>query len=88
MKFQYNDGGRKDAGYKGFTGDCGTRAIAIVTGLSYQTVYEMVNDLGRSGKGFKQRKTGKISNPNGIESHPMPMHKEIINHFIVELVII
>jgi len=39
MKFQYNDGGRKEAGRKGHTGDCVCRAIAIVTGLPYQQVY-------------------------------------------------
>lgn len=60
--YQFNDGGREAAGYKGTTGDCGTRAIAIVTGLPYQQVYEMVNNLVESGKGFKQRKTGKVSN--------------------------
>lgn len=63
MKFNYNDGGRSDAGYKGFTGDCGTRAISIVTGLPYQTVYDMINNLVKSGKGFKQRKTGRTSHP-------------------------
>ena len=29
----YNDGGRTAAGFKGETGDCVTRAIAIATGL-------------------------------------------------------
>lgn len=37
--YQYNDGGREQAGYKGKTGDCVTRAIAIATGLPYQQVY-------------------------------------------------
>lgn len=37
--FQYNDGGRKAAGFKGDTGDCVTRAIAIATGLPYADVY-------------------------------------------------
>lgn len=59
MKFNYNDGGRSAAGYKGVTGDCGVRAISIVTGLPYQQVYDMINNLER---GFKQRKTGKKSN--------------------------
>lgn len=62
MKFNYNDGGRKSAGYDGTAGDCGTRAIAIVTGLPYQQVYDMINTLVKSGKGFKQRKTGLVSN--------------------------
>lgn len=57
--FIYNDGGRLDAGYKGTTGDCGVRAIAIVTGLPYQQVYDMVNNFQG---GYKQRKTGRKSN--------------------------
>jgi hypothetical protein len=43
MKFVYNDGGRKAAGYKGVTGDCVTRAIAIVTEQSYEQVYDALN---------------------------------------------
>lgn len=42
--FQYNDGGRKDAGYKGFTGDCVCRAICIASGLPYQKVYRRLAD--------------------------------------------
>jgi hypothetical protein len=37
--FLRNDGGRAVAGYKGTTGDCGVRAIAIGTGKSYGEVY-------------------------------------------------
>ena len=36
----FNDGGREAAGYKGFTGDCVARAIAIATEKSYQSVYD------------------------------------------------
>ena len=39
MKHQFNDGGRKEAGRKGSTGDCVCRAIAIVTGIPYEEVY-------------------------------------------------
>jgi len=39
LNFQYNDGGRAAAGYKGSASDCVCRAIAIVTGKSYQEVY-------------------------------------------------
>lgn len=31
MEFVYNDGGRKEAGFKGVAGDCVTCAIAIIT---------------------------------------------------------
>jgi hypothetical protein len=44
MKFQYNDGGRQQAGYKGKTGDCVVRAIAIAADLPYQTVYDLVGE--------------------------------------------
>ena len=32
MDFVFHDGGRAAAGYKGMTGDCVTRSIAIATG--------------------------------------------------------
>ena len=34
MRFVYDDGGRKAAGYKGDTSDCTVRAIAIATRLA------------------------------------------------------
>lgn len=43
--YQYNDGGRADAGYKGKTGDCLTRAIAITLGLPYKEVYKRVSEM-------------------------------------------
>lgn len=56
MKFQFNDGGRSEAGYKGVTGDCVTRAIAIATELPYQQVYDELNKLTKT-----ERKTKKMS---------------------------
>lgn len=53
MKFQYNDGGRSLAGYKGSTGDCVCRAITIATGQPYQQVYEALN---RTAAGMRQTK--------------------------------
>jgi hypothetical protein len=49
--FHFNDGGRSDAGYKGFTGDCVCRSICITTGLPYEKVYD---DLANGN--FNQRK--------------------------------
>ena len=46
--FQYNDGGRANAGYTGTTGDCVVRAIAIATQKPYQEVYDNINILGQS----------------------------------------
>ena len=45
MDFVFRDGGRAAAGYKGLTGDCVTRSIAIATGKPYQEVYDALNRL-------------------------------------------
>jgi hypothetical protein len=36
----YNDGGRRDAGFRGDTCDCVTRAFAIATARPYRDVYD------------------------------------------------
>jgi hypothetical protein len=51
MRYNYNDGGRRDAGYKGERGDCVTRAIAIATGTSYRQVYRELTELTKSMTG-------------------------------------
>jgi hypothetical protein len=65
MKFQFNDGGRKAAGYRGKTGDCVVRSVAIATGLPYQQVYDLVNQLG-AGERTGKRKRGKSSARTGV----------------------
>lgn len=55
MDWEYNDGGRRAAGYKGGTGDCGVRAIAIATGMSYQAAYDLVNLYGATERKSKRR---------------------------------
>lgn len=45
MKVILTDGGRRAAGFKGYTGDCVTRAIAIATGKPYLEVYNDLNAL-------------------------------------------
>jgi len=60
MQFKLNDGGRNSAGYKGVAGDCVCRAIAITTGLPYQTVYD---DLIRIKESMRQTKRIKTSHP-------------------------
>lgn len=52
MKYQYNDGGRAEAGYKGHTGDCVCRAIVIASELPYQEVYNRL-----AGGNATQRKS-------------------------------
>ncbi|MEM1165876.1 MAG: hypothetical protein AAGI30_06245 [Planctomycetota bacterium] len=43
----HNDGGRAAAGFKGTTGDCACRAIAIATEMPYRNVYDMLIEWGR-----------------------------------------
>jgi len=65
MRFQFNDGGRAAAGYKGATRDCVCRAIAIVTVLPYRQVYETLNEAAKAERAGRRRR-GKSSACNGV----------------------
>jgi hypothetical protein len=65
MRFQYNDGGRQAAGYKGLTGDCACRAIAIATEQPYQAVYDALNELAKRER-IGKRKRGKSNARTGV----------------------
>ncbi len=56
--YVYDDGGRAKAGFKGDTGDCVVRAIAIATGKPYQQVYDELNNLIKNAR---QTKTARSS---------------------------
>ncbi len=61
MKFQYNDGGRLEAGRKGDADDCVCRSICIVTGKPYMEVYNVLangNATQRRGKHESKSKAG------------------------------
>lgn len=60
MRFQYNDGGRTKAGFRGTAGDCVCRSIAIATGKPYQEVYNALNGLA-SGMRLTKRVRGSSS---------------------------
>jgi hypothetical protein len=63
----FDDGGRAAAGYKGNTGDCAVRAIAITTGRPYSEVYDEIN---RIAKTERPKKNGRISNSRtGVFTH-------------------
>ena len=59
IEYQYDDGGRADAGFKGTTSDCSVRAVAIATGLPYQ---EVCDDLNVMAKDERPRGNKKRSN--------------------------
>jgi len=63
MNWEYNDGGRAAAGYKGAANDCVVRAIAIATEQAYQTVYDALNNRAidecpRKGRQRSDSRTG------------------------------
>lgn len=71
MKFQFNDGGRQQAGYKGLAGDCVCRAICIATGKPYQEVYDVLsngNGTQRASKYDRKSKKGKFTASEGINT--------------------
>ena len=55
MRFQYDDGGRAAAGYKGKTGDCVCRSIAIALELPYQHVYDLLNETAQNQRITKRQ---------------------------------
>ena len=48
MRLNYNDGGRRAAGYNSPGKDCTVRAVAITTGRGYATVYNEIKALAPS----------------------------------------
>lgn len=75
--FQYNDGGRAAAGYKGSTGDCVVRSIAIITGKPYKEVYDAINTLAPHEKKSK-KKRGKSNARTGV-------HKDVYHKYLLSL---
>ena len=55
MRFEYNDGGRKAVGYKGKTGDCVCRSIAIATKMPYAYVYMLLNEQAQQQRITKRQ---------------------------------
>jgi hypothetical protein len=67
MKYQYNDGGRKAAGFEDTARDCVARAIAVTSNLPYAKVYA---DLAKGTGSQPAGKRGKraASARNGINT--------------------
>jgi len=56
--FEFHDGGRAAAGFKGGAGDCVVRSIAIAANLPYMQVYE---DLREANERYAQERDNKLS---------------------------
>ena len=78
--FIFNDGGRAEAGYKGQTGDCVCRSICIVTGKSYDEVYQALAEGNFTQRKSKHSKKGKRTAANGINTK-----RKWFNEYMVSL---
>ncbi len=66
LGYQYSDGGRSLAGFKGNANDCVVRAIAIASDTPYLEVYDNFNQLSRPSRiGSK----GNFSPRTGISKY-------------------
>jgi hypothetical protein len=77
IEFNFNDGGRQAAGFKGTTGDCVTRAIVIVTGKPYKEVYDALNELAQP---FNNRKHKRI---RGSSNSRLGVHKPVYHKYLL-----
>jgi len=66
LPFIWDDGGRQAAGYRGQTGDCVTRAIAIATKQPYETVYKALNGIAKDERPKKRRGNKRSSSRSGV----------------------
>lgn len=76
--FKYDDGGRAAAGFRGNTGDCVTRAIAIATQLPYQQVYDLVNEMSARERGRVRR--GKVKKSSARTGVFKPTIRKVMEH--------
>ena len=77
LHIQQHDGGRAEAGYKGSTGDCVTRAISIASGKPYQTVYD---ELAILSKAYMEKKRKRR---RGVSSPRLGVHKEVYHAYLL-----
>lgn len=83
LPWEPNDGGRAAAGFRGDTGDCVTRAVAIATGLPYREVYDAINAHAQLEK---PRNGGKRSNARtGVFKHTTRRYLEALGWEFVPL---
>lgn len=63
--YEWDDGGRAAAGFKGTAGDCVVRSVAIASGLPYREVYDRLSEGCRTQRPGKRGKR-KASARDGV----------------------
>lgn len=66
LDYQYNDGGRAEAGRKGSTGDCVAGAITIASGRPYKEVYDRLAEGNATQRASKRTPKRSKSASSGI----------------------
>ena len=77
LNYVHDDGGRAASGRRGSAGDCAVRAVAIVAGVDYDTVYRAAAILHRDRNGTRtarngldKRDTDKLATMFGLRKVP------------------
>lgn len=84
LGFQFNDGGRADAGFKGGAGDCVVRSIAIAANLPYMEVYEALRDANATYAQNKNDRLAKRISDKGA-SPRNGNHRNVFHDYILSL---
>jgi len=84
INFVKNDGGRAKAGYKGYTGDCVTRSIAIATGLGYEEVYRELSERQKVWATSSRRRAAKKQLKRGTSARN-GVHRPVYEAYLAEL---
>lgn len=69
--WKYSDGGRAETGFKGDTGDCVTRSIAIASGKPYREVYNAINGMAVAGRAPDKGSTARLGVPKNLTRRAM-----------------
>ena len=77
IKWVYDDGGRAAAGFKGKTGDCCCRAVAIAAQRPYKEVYDLINEYAKSER-IGKRKRSKSNARTGVYTQTA---KKVMEHY-------
>jgi hypothetical protein len=80
--FQFNDGGREAAGFKGGAGDCVVRSIAIAANLPYMRVYEDLRSANESYAHLRNDRLAKRLNAKG-SSPRNGNHRNVFHDYIL-----
>jgi len=84
LSFQFNDGGRALAGFKGGAGDCVVRSIAIAANLPYLRVYE---DLRSANEAYAELRSDRLAKRLNVKgSSPRNgNHRNVFHSYIIGL---